>query len=134
METRGTHILVEFWGCKTDLDDIDLVQDHMARAVFESGATLLHVFGQKFHPQGLTVFMAIAESHLSIHTWPEERYAALDIYTCGSKCMPYKALSHLRDALRPERVDFMHVRRGRRSGIGVTSFAKSGTCCKLGEQ
>lgn len=134
METRGTHVLADFWGCKVNLDDISLVQDHMTRAVFESGATLLRVFSHKFYPQGLSVLMAISESHFSVHTWPEEGYAALDIYTCGERCMPDKALLHLKSAFCPSKVDFMSVHRGRAVGIGVTSFARSGTCCKLGEQ
>lgn len=103
----------------------------MERAVFESGATLLNMFSRRFPPQGVTVIIAISESHLSIHTWPEQRYAAIDIFTCGTDCMPFKALRHLRVAFRPGKVETVCVSRGRKSGLLVSSFAKSGTCCSL---
>lgn len=132
METESTHILAEFWDCKADLGDVGLIRDHMLRATHEASADPLNVFSKGFDPQGVSVLIAVAESHLSIHTWPERGYAAVDVFTCGTRTQPSKAIEYLREALLPRRLDVARVARGREGGIGVTSFSKSGTCCRLG--
>ena len=132
MKTESTHILAEFWDCKADLDDIGYVRDHMVFAAGEANTDVEHVFAKKFEPHGVSVLVAVSESHLSIHTWPERGYAAVDVFTCGTKTQPSKAIEYLRGALSPRRLDVAKVARGRKGGIGVTSFSKSGTCCRLG--
>lgn len=132
METDSTHLLAEFWDCTANLNDVCLIRDHMLRATHAAQADPLNVFSQSFEPQGVSVLIAVAESHLSIHTWPEKSYAAVDIFTCGERTKPSRAIEYLREALSPRRLDVAKVARGRRGGLGVTSFSKSGTCCRLG--
>lgn len=82
----GIHYLVELIGCDaTKIGTVALVEKAMLRAAHESNTTVLsHAFHQ-FAPHGATGFLFIAESHFSVHTWPEANYAALDIFTCGKQ-------------------------------------------------
>ena len=85
MNVLGLHLLLELRDCNSGLlDDLNHIRSAMLRAAQDAGA---HVIGESFHqfsPQGVTGILAIAESHISIHTWPEYGYAAADIFTCGS--------------------------------------------------
>lgn len=84
METIGRHLIAEFYGCPSEiLDDVDTVRAAMGKAVEAVGATPVGETFHHFAPQGVTGVIVIAESHLSIHTWPENGYVAVDIYTCG---------------------------------------------------
>ena len=81
----GHHILVSLYGISFHLlDDLDAIRAAFEEAVEACGATVLNRFSHKFHPQGVTVVYALAESHLSIHTFPENGCCAIDVYTCGS--------------------------------------------------
>jgi S-adenosylmethionine decarboxylase len=81
----GHHILVSLYGISFHLlDDIDGIRAAFEEAVEACGATVLNRFSHKFHPQGVTIVYALAESHLSIHTFPENGCCAIDVYTCGS--------------------------------------------------
>jgi S-adenosylmethionine decarboxylase proenzyme len=80
----GHHILVSLYGISFHLlDDLDAIRAAFEEAVEACGATVLNRFSHKFHPQGVTVVYALAESHLSIHTFPENGCCAIDVYTCG---------------------------------------------------
>ena len=80
----GHHILVSLYGISFALlDDIDGIRAAFEKAVEACGATVLNRFSHQFHPQGVTVVYALAESHLSIHTFPEKGSCAIDVYTCG---------------------------------------------------
>ena len=85
MNVLGLHLLLDLRECNPSLlDNLNHIRLAMLRAAQDAGA---HVIGESFHqfsPQGVTGILAIAESHISIHTWPEYRYAAADIFTCGS--------------------------------------------------
>ena len=85
MNVLGLHLLLELRECNPSLlNDLNHIRLAMLRAANDAGA---HVIGESFHqfsPQGVTGILAIAESHISIHTWPEYGYAAADIFTCGS--------------------------------------------------
>ena len=89
MNVLGVHLLLELRQCNPALlNDIDHIRKAMVEAAESVGA---HVVGESFHrfnPQGVTGILAIAESHISIHTWPEYGYAAADIFTCGSSFHP----------------------------------------------
>jgi len=81
----GTHLLLDLRQCNPDLlDDLQYIKQAMMRAATEAGATVLGENFHKFNPLGVTGIIAISESHLAIHTWPEHGYAAVDIFTCGS--------------------------------------------------
>ena len=81
----GHLILVSLYGISFGLlDDIAGIREAFEKAVEACGATVLNRFSHQFHPQGVTVVYALAESHLSVHTFPEEGSCAIDVYTCGS--------------------------------------------------
>ena len=92
MEALGRHILLELRSCNpVSLDDLPLLEGMMLRAAEETGATVIGKIFHQFSPQGVTGVVAIAESHLCIHTWPEFSYAAVDIFTCGENFDPLEA-------------------------------------------
>jgi S-adenosylmethionine decarboxylase len=114
VETEGRHLLVEYWGCdRRALDDLGAVEALMKRGAVAAGATIVTSTFHRFSPQGVSGVVVIEESHLSIHTWPERGYAAVDFYTCGN-CKPQKAHEVLAQGLKPQRVDRMVVQRGLR--------------------
>lgn len=83
-DTLGRHLIAEFYGCDhAVLDDEPLVASAVGEAAARIGATVVAAVSHKYAPQGVTATVLIAESHLSIHTWPEHGYAAVDIFTCG---------------------------------------------------
>ena len=112
MKTNGRHLLVEYRGCeRTLLDNKSFVERIMRRAAVIAGATEVGSIFRNFKPQGVSGVVVVEESHLSIHTWPEYGYAAVDFYTCGD-CAPEKADDYLRDQLRCETAEVMVVERG----------------------
>jgi len=84
LKTIGRHLIAEFYGCnRKTLDDVAAIRRHLRAAARAIGATIVGDTFHKFSPQGVSGSVVIAESHLSIHTWPETGYVAVDIYTCG---------------------------------------------------
>lgn len=84
MKTIGRHLIAEYYQCDADvLDDVELVRGAMLDAAHAVGATVLGQVFHSFDPHGVSGTVVIAESHLSVHTWPENGYVAVDIYTCG---------------------------------------------------
>lgn len=111
----GQHWLVEFYNTSR-LDDEAHIREAMTAAIKASGATLLKIDLHHFGcGKGITGVALLAESHLSIHTWPEHGYAALDIFMCGGNARPQAALDVLVDMLKPRRVEVKKVERG--SGV-----------------
>lgn len=107
----GTHLLVELWGA-SNLGDLAVTDQMLRDATEAAGATLLHIHLHHFGPNaGLSGVAVLAESHISIHTWPERGYAALDIFMCGA-CDPYKAIPILRQAFQPVTVQLSEQKRG----------------------
>jgi S-adenosylmethionine decarboxylase len=107
----GAHVLADLWGAE-HLDDIDYMEDALRKAVEVCGATLLHIhlhhFGDGCGVSGVAV---LAESHITVHTWPERGFAAFDIFMCGS-CEPELALPVLQKHFNPERMDTELQKRG----------------------
>ena len=114
MKVLGRHIIAELHGCDPGLlTDLEQAIEILREAVRVSGATYLGEFYKVFEPWGgLTAIVALAESHISIHTWPEYRYAALDIFTCGETADPWKAYEYVVEAYKPEKVNVTEVKRG----------------------
>lgn len=107
----GTHLIIDLWGARR-LDDIEHIRATLKEAVRQAGATLLHIHLHHFTPNGGVSGVAVlAESHISIHSWPECDYAALDVFMCGDS-EPHKAIDVLREAFAPESVDVREHRRG----------------------
>lgn len=112
MDTRSTHILAEFLSCSADLlDDLEAIEGLMREAAVAAGATVVGAAFHRFAPQGVSGVVVVEESHLSIHTWPERGYAAVDFFTCGD-CRPEEARRVLARALGAKRVETMRVERG----------------------
>lgn len=107
----GTHLLLDLQGAH-NLDDLKIVEKAMRDAVAASGATLLNIDLHHFTPNGgISGVAVLAESHLSIHTWPEREYAAVDIFMCGN-CDPYKAIPALKRAFNPSNIILGEYKRG----------------------
>lgn len=104
--------MVELYGCDpAGLDDVDRVRGAVVQACADIGATALQVVAHRFAPQGVTVTVLIAESHLSVHTWPEHGYAAVDFFTCGG-LDPRRGVQALQAGLAAERGRVQEVVRG----------------------
>ena len=96
MNALGLHLVLELMECRRDLlDDLSFVQEALVEAARAMGATVVGQTFHKFAPQGVTGVVAIAESHLCIHTWPEHGYAAVDVFTCGDNVDPHIAAQEL---------------------------------------
>ena len=107
----GTHLIIDLWGARR-LEDIDHVRATLRRAVEVARATLLHIHLHHFTPNGGVSGVAVlAESHISIHTWPERDYAALDVFMCGDSD-PHATIDVLREAFEPSSVDVGEHLRG----------------------
>ncbi len=113
MNVLGLHLLLELKECNPKLlDNLDHVRDSLYGAARGVGA---HVIGESFHqfsPQGVTGILSIAESHISIHTWPEFNYAAADIFTCGSAFAPRDAAQILVERFESKAPEITEIRRG----------------------
>ena len=117
MNALGKHLLVELHDCNKEvLDDLNSLRDAMISAAIDCGAVILGDSFHRFSPQGVSGVVVIAESHLSIHTWPEYGYAAVDIFTCGTTVKPEKASETLIEKLGAKN----HYTREIQRGIPVT--------------
>jgi S-adenosylmethionine decarboxylase len=111
--TFGRHVAVDTWGVDFDtLNNAELLESHMVEAAEACGATVLSVQAKQFEPQGATVLVMLSESHLSIHTYPEKGFAAIDCYTCGETVDPQAAIDYLVNVLKPERTYAKKLVRG----------------------
>lgn len=108
----GIHLLAEFWQTKKIISSKEIKQI-LISAAKSAKASPLKVSIHNFKPQGLTGVVLLAESHISIHTWPEINYVAIDIFTCGKKSSPKKALSYLKKAFEPKELEVKEVKRGK---------------------
>ena len=97
---QGKHLLLELYGCNSDkLNDEIFLRCKIDNASKHARAKVLNIVSNKFEPFGVTAIALLAESHLSIHTWPESQYAAIDIFTCGQNMRPNLASQFLIDQL-----------------------------------
>lgn len=108
----GTHLIIDLWQAER-LDELDFIGETLTACVEAAGATLLNIDLHHFTPNGGVSGVAVlAESHISIHTWPECGYAALDVFMCGD-AEPEASVPVLREAFRPEKLAVQELRRGR---------------------
>ena len=113
MQALGKHIIAELYDCdKALINDHEFIEEVMLRAVEISGATIVRPVFHKFNPHGVSGVVVIAESHFSIHTWPEYGYCALDIFTCGDEIDNQAALSHLKNQLKAGNLSVSEIKRG----------------------
>ncbi len=107
----GAHLILDFWGAKY-LDDIELMERVLRKCVVKCCATLLHIHLHRFSPSGgISGVAVLAESHISVHTWPERNFAAFDIFMCG-EAKPEEAIAILKRAFSPEMMKITENLRG----------------------
>ena len=107
----GNHLIIDLFGARR-LDDLKHIERTLKRCVEVAGATLLHIHLHHFTPNGGVSGVAVlAESHISIHTWPERGYAALDLFMCGV-ADPYRAIPVLKRVFQPGNVQISEQKRG----------------------
>ncbi|MBI2264761.1 MAG: S-adenosylmethionine decarboxylase proenzyme [Armatimonadetes bacterium] len=113
MQALGCHIIAELSECRPSvLSNMEQVKQIMIEAAERANTQVRAVAFHKFSPQGISGVVVIAESHLSIHTWPEYGYAAIDIYTCGEQADPWKACRYITEQFEAGRVSVTTVDRG----------------------
>ncbi|MBF0318774.1 MAG: adenosylmethionine decarboxylase [Nitrospirae bacterium] len=113
MHALGTHLLVELRDCNPrSMSSVKDVTDAMVSAAKAANATIVDVSFHEFNPFGISGMVIIAESHLSIHTWPEYNYAAVDIFTCGDVINPGDAARYLIDRFESSNPSIVEVKRG----------------------
>lgn len=109
----GTHLLIELYDCNRDLlDDADAIEDMMLEAAEASGATIISHHVNRFNPYGVSGVVIIAESHITVHTWPEHGYAAADVFTCGESVSPGAVKEVLEKRFEAERSTANEIKRG----------------------
>lgn len=134
MHALGRHLLVELHGCHPDsLKKVDVVKDILVGAARACGATIVDVAFHEFNPFGVSGVVVIAESHLSIHTWPEYRYAAVDIFTCGEVIKPERAVAYIASRFRCKAPSVVEMKRGLIPGAAGKLAHKVATDDKLNE-
>jgi len=113
MDALGRHVLVEFYECSPDiLNDVSTIENTMVTAAKEAGATVINSTFHHFSPFGVSGVVVIQESHLAIHTWPEYRYAAVDLFTCGEPVDPWISYKYLKNAFQAGHGSSMEISRG----------------------
>ena len=113
MNSLGRHILVEFHGCSVEiLNDVPRIESSMLKAAKESGATIISSVFHHFSPFGVSGVVVIQESHLAIHTWPEYRYAAVDLFTCGYTVNPWTSYEILKQEFEAQHGSAVELNRG----------------------
>lgn len=112
LKFAGRHYILDFWGV-SGLTDRKKIEQAMTEAAHIAGAIVLHVHLHRFaEGGGITGVALLAESHISVHTWPEHHYAAFDIFMCGN-AMPEKSVKLLKEVFQPSRVEIQEILRGR---------------------
>ena len=118
MNPLGTHLLLDLMECNAGLlDDFNFIRETVKEAAGAAGATIVGETFHKFDPYGVTGIIAITESHLSIHTWPEHGCAMVDIFTCGSSFNPHKAAELIIESLQCAQPGVIEVQRGKVSDL-----------------
>ncbi len=113
MKKLGRHLIAEFADCDGQkLADVEFMEECLNEAVRKSGATIIRSVFHRYNPQGVSGVVVIAESHLSIHTWPEYNYAAVDFFTCGDSVDPYKAYHYMKKMLGSKNSQVKELDRG----------------------
>jgi len=107
----GIHLIAEFWYGKI-IEDPKRIKKILVEAVKRAKNIPLEVTIHKFSPQGITGVVLLAESHIALHSWSEFNYLAIDIFTCGERAMPYKAIDYLKKIFKPKKVEIKEIKRG----------------------
>jgi S-adenosylmethionine decarboxylase len=113
VQALGRHLLLELFDCDAEtINSLEAVKTAMVEAAKAAQATIVDVVFHEFNPFGISGVVVIAESHLAIHTWPEYRYAAVDVFSCGDVLQPQAAADHLVAELGAARASVVELQRG----------------------
>ena len=113
MSALGKHTIAEFYDCDYEIiKNTTLVEKIMLKAVEISDATIIKTMFHTFSPYGVSGIVVVSESHFSIHTWPEYKYCAVDIFTCGDTVKSQKALEYLKKNLVCNNISIVEMKRG----------------------
>ena len=112
MSPKGVHFIVEASGCDDTITNVVRLQDILVEAARRAHAQVWSVSFNRFPPNGVSGVVVISESHLSVHTWPEANYMALDIYTCGAHSKPFKAVEYVLKTVEAKRSHITEITRG----------------------
>lgn len=104
-------LLVDCYDCAVDLDDIDFLLKTLRDAADKVESKIVRVVTQRFSPQGVSVILILAETHISVHTWPEHGFAAVDIFICGEGTDPHLAWGVIEGGLRPGSFEMREITR-----------------------
>ena len=116
VEYSGTHLLIDLW-TSSRLDDLKYIEDTLRLGISACNATLLHIHLHKFSESGgISGVAVLAESHISVHTWPERNYAAFDVFMCGA-ADPLNVIDVLNHAFKPKDLKVKKILRGRSDGL-----------------
>ncbi len=123
MDSLGRHLIIELFDCDQEIiSGVKAVEEIILEAVRLSEATIIESFFHLFPPDGVSGIVIIAESHFSIHTWPEYGYSAVNIFTCGESVDSRKALSFLKEKLKAKNVSTMELERGPAGPTKISDF------------
>jgi S-adenosylmethionine decarboxylase len=126
IEALGLHLLIELSDCDpAALDDLERIRVGLVAACRNAGATIVGEIFHRFSPHGVTGVVAIAESHASIHTWPERGYAAVDVFTCSERMRAEAIVDAIGKLLGARRVSVRRARRGPTAPAQAAYFAAS---------
>ncbi|SEQ11994.1 adenosylmethionine decarboxylase proenzyme [Virgibacillus subterraneus] len=124
MDTMGRHVIAELWECSIDtLNNISQIKQIFVDAALEAGAEIREVAFHKFSPHGVSGVVIIAESHLTVHSFPEHGYASIDVYTCSNTIDPNVAVEYIIKALEAKTFEQVEVKRGK-GPVKVKPFQK----------
>jgi len=113
MKILGRHLIAELAECNpTVLNNLPRLKSALIESARKSGATIVDSVFHQYNPQGISGIIVIAESHISLHAWPEYNYAAVDCFTCGTSVDPQKALDFLQEALGCKSIYVREIHRG----------------------
>jgi S-adenosylmethionine decarboxylase len=126
LNALGRHLLLELFDCDSDaINNLEAVKGALIEAAKRAQATIVDVVFHEFNPFGISGVVVIAESHLSIHTWPEYRYAAVDIFSCGDVLQPEIAANYLGEQFATKRASVVEMQRGMLLNAGVPVLNKA---------
>ena len=120
MDTKGLHYIVEASGCDPKvLEDIDKIKEILINAARAGKMDIRSIHLYRFTPRGVSGFLIVTSSHISIHTWPENGYAAIDVYICGEEGNPEKAVQYILKEIKASYAHVTEVERGVKDEEGI---------------
>lgn len=118
--SNGRHLILDLYDCdKEILDNYEELQRLLETSLVMAKANILRIIGEKFEPQGVTLLALLAESHASVHSWPEIGYCAIDLYTCGDTTQTHRAAEFLKTKLKAQTCEQKELTRSTTPSICV---------------